>query len=244
MVKTYVRLPDPLQKKAVEEAHREGLFVSSHEVYPAVAFGVDGIEHVRGTSRRGYSPKVTELGRSYRDVVELIAQSGVYFTPTLGIHGGADWLCAREPGILEDERFLSLFPAWYVKRYTSDANQDVARWQARIEPLLETVAAIAERDGKILAGTDAPIVPFGLSLLLEIELLVEAGLAPVDAIRSATSLAAEALGAEKDIGTVESGKLADLVILSADPSKDIRNLRETHQVVVGGRLVRVSQLVR
>ncbi len=244
MVKTYVRLPDQLQKKAVEEAHREGLFVSSHEVYPAVAFGVDGIEHVRGTSRRGYSPKVTELGRSYRDVVELIAQSGVYFTPTLGIHGGADWLRAREPGMFEDGRFLSLFPAWDVKRYTSDATQDVTRWQVRIKPLLETVAAIAERDGKILAGTDAPIVPFGLSLLLEIELLVEAGLAPVDAIRSATLLAAEALGAEKDIGTVEAGKLADLVILSADPSVDIRNLRETHQVVVGGRLISVSQLVR
>ena len=112
-----------------------------------------------------------------------------------------------------------------------------------MQPLLETVRAIEERNGKVLAGTDSPIVPFGLSLLLEVELLVEAGLEPVEAIRSATQLAAMALGAEKDLGTVEAGKLADLVLLSADPSDDIRNLLETHQVIVGGRLINVSQLM-
>jgi imidazolonepropionase-like amidohydrolase len=161
----------------------------------------------------------------------------------LGIHGGVDWLWAREPEILRDERLLSIFPDWDVKRYTSDAHRDVAYFEAQMKPLLETVAAIAARNGKILAGTDAPIVPFGLSLLLEVELLAEAGLDPEEAIRSATQLAAMALGAERDLGTVEVGKLADLVLLSADPSEDIRNLRETHQVIVGGRLISVSQLV-
>lgn len=242
MVKTYVRLPDPLQKMAVEEAHRAGLFVSSHEVYPAVAYGVDGIEHVRGTSRRGYSPKVTALGKSYRDVVALIAQSGAYFTPTLGIFGGVDWLRAREPELAKDKRLLSIFPSWDVERHTSESQGDVASLEARMQPLLETVKAIKERSGNVLAGTDSPIVPFGLSLILEIELLVEAGLEPVEAIRSATELAAMALGAQRDLGTVEVGKLADLVVLSADPSEDVRNLRETHQVIVGGRLINVSHL--
>jgi hypothetical protein len=227
---------------AVEEAHRAGLFVSSHEVYPSVAFGIDGIEHVRGTSRRGYSPKVTALGKSYRDVVELIAQSGAYFTPTLGILGGVDWLRARDPELARDGRLLSTFPSWDVERHTSDTSQDAASLEARMQPLLETVKALKERSGNILAGTDSPIVPFGLSLLLEVELLVEAGLEPVEAIRSATELAAMALGAERDLGTVEVGKLADLVLLSADPSEDVRNLQETYQVIVGGRLINVSQL--
>jgi hypothetical protein len=52
-VKTYVRLPDLLQKQVIDEAHRLGLPVTSHEIYPAVAYGVDGVEHIRGTSRRG-----------------------------------------------------------------------------------------------------------------------------------------------------------------------------------------------
>ena len=45
-----------------------GMPVTSHEIYPAVAYGADGVEHIRGTSRRGYSPKISELRRSYRDV--------------------------------------------------------------------------------------------------------------------------------------------------------------------------------
>jgi hypothetical protein len=73
LVKTYVRLPDPLQKDAIEKAHAAGVFVTSHEVYPAVAYGVDGIEHLSGTSRRGFSPKLTQLRRTYDDAIELNA---------------------------------------------------------------------------------------------------------------------------------------------------------------------------
>ena len=67
-IKTYVRLPDLLQKRVIDEAHRMGMPVTSHEIYPAVAYGADGVEHIRGTSRRGFSPKMSELRRSYRDV--------------------------------------------------------------------------------------------------------------------------------------------------------------------------------
>ena len=67
-VKTYVRLPDLMQKRIIESAHAMGMPVTSHELYPAVAYGADGVEHIRGTSRRGYSPKVTALMRSYQDV--------------------------------------------------------------------------------------------------------------------------------------------------------------------------------
>ena len=58
-VKTYVRLPDLMQKRIIEAAHAMGMPVTSHELYPAVAFGADGVEHIRGTSRRGYSPKIS-----------------------------------------------------------------------------------------------------------------------------------------------------------------------------------------
>ena len=100
LIKTYVRLPDELQKLAIAEAHRLGIYVTSHELYPAVAYGIDGIEHVQGTSRRGYSPKLSDLRRSYDDVVELIARSGVFFTPTVLIYGGL------EPGARQRARHV------------------------------------------------------------------------------------------------------------------------------------------
>ena len=68
LIKTYVRLDDRLQKQVIDFAHANGMPVTSHEIYPAVASGADGVEHIRGTSRRGYSPKVTALNRSYQDV--------------------------------------------------------------------------------------------------------------------------------------------------------------------------------
>ncbi len=222
----------------------DGDFVTSHEIYPAVAYGVDGIEHLRGTSRRGFSPKVTDLRRSYRDVVDLVSQSGVYFTPTLLIQGGFRLARAREPELLKEKRFAKLYPAWAASGFQTNTDDQVGERQAVVAPLLQTVDAVARANGKVLAGTDSPIVPYGLSLILEIELLSEAGLGPLQAIRSATQLAAEALGADKELGTVEPGKQADMVILGGDPSQDIRNLRLTEQVILGGRIVTVDQLLR
>ena len=89
LIKTYVRLDDRLQKRVIDFAHANGMPVTSHEIYPAVASGADGVEHIRGTSRRGYSPKVSALYRSYQDVVDLLTASKMTITPTIGITGGA-----------------------------------------------------------------------------------------------------------------------------------------------------------
>jgi imidazolonepropionase-like amidohydrolase len=113
-----------------------------------------------------------------------------------------------------------------------------------VAPVFATIDKIHERGGKVVAGTDSPIIPYGLSLLLEIEQLSEAGLGPMGALESATRVAAEALGAGGDLGTIEPGKIADLVLLGADPSEDIRNLRKTEMVVVNGRLLTIEQLLK
>ena len=111
-------------------------------------------------------------------------------------------------------------------------------------PIFSTVDRIHERGGKVIAGTDSPILPYGLSLILEIEQLSEAGLGPMAAIEAATRVAAEALGASDDLGTIEPGKIADLVLLGSDPSADIRNLRKTEMVVANGRLLTLEQLLK
>ena len=99
-----MRLPDLLQKRVIEGAHRAGMPVTSHEIYPAVAYGADGVEHIRGTSRRGFSPKMSELRRSYRDVIELLTASGMTITPTIGIQGGNQLLTLRDGAWIDDPR--------------------------------------------------------------------------------------------------------------------------------------------
>jgi imidazolonepropionase-like amidohydrolase len=77
----------------------------------------------------------------------------------------------------------------------------------------------------------------GFSLHDELELLVRAGLTPLEALQAATRNPARYFGRLKDLGTVEAGKLADLVLLEADPLADIRNTRRITAVVAGGRLL-------
>jgi hypothetical protein len=92
---------------------------------------------------------------------------------------------------------------------------------------------------KILAGTDSPapyVVP-GFALHHELELLVQAGLTPLEALQATTRNPAEFLGATKDSGTIATGKFADLVLLDANPLEDIRNTRKIRGVILRSHLL-------
>lgn len=245
LVKTYVRLDDASQRDAIRRSHAMGAFVTSHELYPAARYGVDGVEHIKGTSRRGFSPKVTDLGRSYGDVRSLMSVSGIFFTPTLLIYGGWDLALAREPRLLLDDPRILAFPPWIAGRLRSGpaAAADVEERLELMRPMWETVAAVARSGGRVIAGTDTPIIPYGLGLVIEVEQLSEAGLGPAAAIRSATTGAAEALGFAGELGVVAPGALADLVLLEGNPLEDISNLRRVRAVVWNGRLATLDQLL-
>ncbi|MEU6606422.1 hypothetical protein ABZ922_15365 [Streptomyces shenzhenensis] len=87
LVKTYVRLPYALQRKAIEGAHGRGLRATSHYLFGPLVLGGDGSEHIGGTSRYGRRQKETHLGHSYQDVTGPLARSGMSFAPTLGLSG-------------------------------------------------------------------------------------------------------------------------------------------------------------
>ena len=97
---------------------------------------------------------------------------------------------------------------------------------------------------RILAGSDTPnpyVFP-GFSLHDELGLLVRSGLSPLEALQAATRSAAEYLGTIDEVGTVERGKRADLVVLDGNPLDDILHTRRIHAVIVNGRLVSKQQI--
>ena len=248
-IKTYVRLPDLLQQQVITEAHRNGMPVTSHELYPAVAYGADGVEHIRGTSRRGYSPKVSQLNRSYRDVIDLLAASKMTITPTVGIQGGFQLQTLRDPSWMDDARIRTLYPESVTRAARALTRQpvspaDLDRRASLIAPLEKTVFNVVRAGGRVTAGTDAPINPYGLSLLAELEHYVAGGLTPVEALRTATSVSAEAMGAADDIGAIAPGRFADLVVIDGNPLINIKDLRRVKRVVKDGQVFDLGALLQ
>lgn len=242
LIKTYVRLSDPVQQRVIEGAHEMGLPVTSHELYPGVAYGADGVEHVKGTSRRGYSTKVSELNRSYQDVVELLARSGMTLTPTVGIYGGYGLLATEDPSLLQDGRIQAFMP-WAAEAGGGSGSLDVRR--RLVSDMAGLARRVLEGGGTVVVGTDAPINPPGLSLIAEMQILVDYGdMSPADVMRATTSVSAEAMGYGRDLGAVRSGMLADLVVFGDDPLTDIRAVRDVRLVVEGGRVHTLDELMQ
>jgi len=238
LIKSYVRLPDLQQKRMVEFAHSIGVPVTTHEIYPAAFVGVDGTEHTAATSRRGYSPKQATLQRSYEDVVELFGKSERYFCPMI-TGSGTQKLMTSEPGLKSDPRF-NLYPEWLRKQATGPGRGG-GRGGAAAGPggagqmVMDTMHAGA----KIIAGTDSPDA---FNLHGELESYVLAGMTPYEALRAATVNPADALNL--DAGSIEPGKLADIVLVEGNPLEDIANAHKVNRVIANGRLYTEEDLIK
>jgi hypothetical protein len=126
----------------------------------------------------------------------------------------------------------------WALRITNWSGGDDARAQQVLQKQFEIVGAMQKAGVPILAGTDTgnPFCFPGFSLHDELALLVIAGLSPVEALRAATLNPAKFFGLDQRLGTIEQGKIADLVLLDANPLLDIRNTQRINAVVSNGRL--------
>jgi imidazolonepropionase-like amidohydrolase len=113
-------------------------------------------------------------------------------------------------------------------------------WMKVMTPVAqENLRKLNEVGGIVACGTDQSLGP---ATHRELELMVEGGISPLDVIKIATYHSAIFLGKEKELGTIEPGKLADLVILKADPTKDIDNAKQIDTVIKDGKIVDRSRL--
>jgi imidazolonepropionase-like amidohydrolase len=164
--------------------------------------------------------------------------------PTLTVLRSSAWL--DDPTFRYDPR-LKYMPA-HIKarwdpssdfRFKAKTAEDFALARLVYQKQVELVGMMRRAGLEFLAGTDVgnPYCFPGFSLHDELGLLVQAGLTPMEALQSATLNPARFLGKEQELGTVEEGKIADLVLLDANPLQDISNTQRIHAVVVNGRLL-------
>jgi cytosine/adenosine deaminase-related metal-dependent hydrolase len=171
----------------------------------------------------------------------VLKTNGTWQCPTLTLlhmFGYGD-----DPAFLNDPRLKYMPPR---KRTSWDpahlegarTPEDFAYSRREFQKYLEVVGTMQKSGVGILAGTDSqnPYTFYGFSLHDELGFLVQAGLSPMEALQSATLNPARFFGKEKELGTVEKGKLADLILLDANPLDVIGNTKKIAAVVYGGKL--------
>jgi imidazolonepropionase-like amidohydrolase len=134
---------------------------------------------------------------------------------------------------------LKYIPPTVQKQWSEAASTGSAIDTKSFERKLQIVAAMHRAGVPLLAGTDAawyqPYTYAGFSLHDELALLVQAGLTPMESLQTATINPARFLGMEKDLGTIETGKIANLVLLDADPLANIHNTTKISEVFLAGQ---------
>jgi len=168
---------------------------------------------------------------AYQDGFSRLLAAGVVFSPGLGALAGLNsWPGGTQPW-LRDGAYAALFTP--VER-AAWARDGLATALPALPALQNTVARLIRAGGRVAVGSDAPTVPYGLGLHLELALLGGAGLSNDQVLRLATAEGALALGIERDVGTLEEGKLADFVVLTGDPLSRIADTLRIVAVAKGG----------
>ncbi|TCM41199.1 amidohydrolase family protein [Kribbella sp. VKM Ac-2568] len=178
------------------------------------------------------------------DVFGTLRHNRTRVTPTLTMHNVLDQpdYSAPNPATLKYLAADSMATYEYVLEELYKANrpaEEISRQRQMWAYRQRFVGELFDHDVPILAGTDTgtPFMVPGFALHHELELLVGAGATPRQALHAATVEPARFLGMSRDLGSVEPRKIADLVVLDADPLKDIRNTRRIHSVISRGRVI-------
>ena len=266
-IKIYWMLPPEIFDAIADEAKKIGIPFVGHVPFSISAFtasdkGLKSIEHSTGTMetcsskedelrKKEWSPEVDkEMKATFdmdkcRRLFRTFKRNGTYSVPTAVLHRGM---------LLHDDKEFRERPALaYISK------TEIGEWNASPQlvkgasleqrkgdfaQMLKIIGAMHEEGAPLLAGTDNnnPFVVPGFDLHDELEIFVQAGLTPIEALRTATWNPAVFFGRTREFGTISSGKVADLVILNADPRVEIRNTRTIDAVVSNGNLLDRAEL--
>jgi imidazolonepropionase-like amidohydrolase len=230
-IKIYSLVTPPIVEAICTEAHRLGMSVTGHvpngmTIVQAAAAGMDQVAHLAIRGEAG-SDEVEKT-------IAFLKARGTVIDPTqswnelLG-HAEGTPVAAFQPGI-------SKIPAPLNRIFSNAgvAGIDAATARSRLDRGLHIVKALHDAGVPIVAGTDEGVP--GHSVYREIELYVEAGLTPLQALQAATIVSARAMKLDAELGTIERGKRADLAILDANPLDDIHNIRTVRWTIADGRM--------
>jgi imidazolonepropionase-like amidohydrolase len=235
---TATKMTAEVYRAVIAEAHRRNLRVAAHLYYLADAktlldAGADFLAH---------SVRDLEVDAPF---LAALKASGRCYTPTL-MREVSTYVYESTPRFFSDSLFLQYANATWVAAGRDTARQRATRasasaqkYKAQLPVASRNLKLIADAGIPIAMGTDTgPMGRFqGYFELMELALMADAGMTRAAVLHSATREAARCMGLDRDLGTIESGKWADFVVLDANPLSDIANVRRINSVFIAGNRV-------
>jgi len=251
----FKKLKAELACAIVDEAHKNGLKASVHthgyeDAFCMVRCKADSLEH--GAA----GIKVPD-----DEIIRLMKKNGTYYVPTLAVHENLSMDSRKIETFLDDHQLRRSVSTVIIQNIRNTINQKTVsrsqgtpkkqelirnRMRTLFRGLIKSLNWIRNAGIPIVTGSDmGNFLTFpGTSLHRELELLVKAGLSPMDAIKAATRNAAKLLGAENKLGTVEKGKLADIIIINGNPLSNISEIRKIETVIKDGQILDLNELTK
>lgn len=247
----FIKVHDGLSRDAyfavIDEARKLKLPVAGHVPLALTAAevstaGQKSIEHFTGLDEASSHPNYALA------LAIILRRHRTWLCPTLIMR--LSYASLDDPKLAQDSRLKYVKPSWrqrWIRMGADAVKTPAAEWTRRralVQQEKELVGLMRKSNVGILAGTDevSPFCAPGFSLHDELALLVEAGLTPIQALQTATINPARFLNRSQFYGTIDRGKVADLVLLDANPLVDIRNTQKINAVVVEGRLLNRQML--
>lgn len=248
-IKLYTFLAPDVIRAIAGEAHRLGMTVTGHvpqvfNAFQGVEAGMDQINHLNYVTSVMRTPGG---GRGPIDLNSETAEKAIQFfkdhhtvvDPTAGWgemagHSKEVDVASFEPGIVKAPFVLE------SKFRGMGGTTTAEQMRTRTAQTVAAIGALHKAGVTIVPGSDTGLVGYGL--LRELELYVQAGMSPLEAIQCATVVSARAMNLDRDSGTVEPGKRADLILVDGNPLANISDLRKVSRVVANGRIYDTAKL--
>ena len=236
------KMPFEISKAIIDSAHSHGLPVAAHIFY------LDDAKNLAAAGVNGFAHSVRDKAVD-QELIDIMKQHGTWLAAATLTREASTFVYAKRAPFLNDPFFTrSVSPKVVATLKSADyqktiaADPDFPKYAGILEMAKKNLKRLSDAGVKYGFGTDAgPPGRFpGFFEQWEMELMVEAGLTPMQVIQAATKSAAEFL-AVKDLGTLEAGKWADLIVLNADPLNNIRNTHSIDAVYIAGNRVGASQ---
>lgn len=237
----------------VARAHQHGLTVTAHlesgfrnstNARDAILLGIDRVEHILGgdqldPNKPAYPSwsQVDTASKVFKDIVALFISHHVMFDPTITAPVYFSKLQEGFDYWIDERKFFTPEVQAWVK--SQPPRHDVPAWDSLYWAMRRTTKAFYDAGGLITLGTDNPSrgeFIAGFSAHRELHTLVLAGIPPAGALKAATINGARAMGVSDKLGTIETGKLADLFVIDGNPLTDIKNTRNVQIVIKSGTI--------